>query len=303
MYITAASTISHQNTFGKSNFLDALEPLAETHQLINPDYKEYMPAIQLRRMSKVLKMAIACSKNCIQQKDEIPPEAIIVGTGLGCLTDTEKFIRNIIHAEEGGLIPPTAFIHSTHNTIAGQISIHLKNHGYNTTYTQNELSFEQALLDAELHLLEGKQNILIGAADEHISFLNEIATKISSKIDKEKLTSGASFFMFSNQPSQDSTKILATQTYSNNLPIEENMKSFITKSGINETQVDLILSATPIESKTSQITYTAYSGLHQSSSAFALHMAHQYILNKQKNIVLIVNNLSNKLGLTLLKRI
>ena len=67
------------------------------------------------------------------------------------------------------------------------------------THTQNALSFEISLLDGMTLLSEGKSNILVGAADEKIPFLellneNLIKTEYS-------FTSLATFFNLKNAKS------------------------------------------------------------------------------------------------------
>ncbi len=52
------------------------------------------------------------------------PGAIITGTALGCLEDTVTFLTRMIELNEE-LLPPTAFIQSTHNTVAAD-SINVK---------------------------------------------------------------------------------------------------------------------------------------------------------------------------------
>ncbi|WP_439556972.1 beta-ketoacyl synthase chain length factor, partial [Dyadobacter sp.] len=149
-YISAASTISHQPTLGNAGFSGSINALATDSSLITPDFKSFIDAALLRRMSKILRMSVACAKDCLAQSHIEQPDAIIVGTGLGCLQDTEKFLSTSLTVE--GLLPPTSFIQSTHNTMAGQISLSISNHGYNMTHTQNTLSFEHALLDAMMLL-------------------------------------------------------------------------------------------------------------------------------------------------------
>ena len=90
--INTASTISHQDLFGKSKFFDELNAITNTSELISPNYKEYIPSALLRRLSKILKTSIVASIECNKQvTDEF--DSVIVGTGLGCLTDTEKFLN------------------------------------------------------------------------------------------------------------------------------------------------------------------------------------------------------------------
>lgn len=200
-FIQAASTISHQPTFKNKSFSGNISALNAASELLSPDYKKYISPVLLRRMSKILRMSVACSVDCLEQAGIKSPDAIIVGTGLGCLEDTEKFLNNIISIKEG-LLPPTSFIQSTHNTIAGQISLILQNHHYNMTHTQNTLSFEHALQDAFLCLDEGEVNLLVGAADEHIEILDDIVEKLGYK--NMQLTSGASFFIVSTEKNKNS---------------------------------------------------------------------------------------------------
>ena len=161
MHITASSTISHQPTFRNKGFSLGLSELKPVSELITPDYSAFIPAMDRRRMSQVLKMAIACSIDCLEQAGLSQPDAIIVGTSMGCCVHTKNFLDKILSANEG-LLSPTSFIVSTHNTIAGQISLLLKNHGYNMTHTQNSLSFEQGLIDGMLCIKNGCSNVLVG---------------------------------------------------------------------------------------------------------------------------------------------
>ncbi|PTX43031.1 beta-ketoacyl synthase-like protein [Christiangramia gaetbulicola] len=133
---------------------------------INIDYKSLIKPMMLRRMSKAVKMGLYCSKKALQEAGIADPGAILVGTGQGCMQDTEKFMSNMLESEEG-LLSPTSFIQSTHNTVAGQIALDLKCKGHNMTFTQNSASFETALLDTVL-LFEDEQvqNILVGGVDE-----------------------------------------------------------------------------------------------------------------------------------------
>lgn len=132
----------------------------------NVDYKALIKPMMLRRMSKAVKMGLYCSKKALQEAGVIKPGAILLGTGQGCMQDTEKFMSNMLENEEG-LLSPTSFIQSTHNTVAGQIALDLKCKGHNMTFTQNSASFETALLDAILLFGDREiQEILVGGVDE-----------------------------------------------------------------------------------------------------------------------------------------
>jgi len=318
MYINAASTISHQPTFQNAGFSKLIEPLNESTELISPNYKEYIDAGLLRRMSKILRMSVAAAKDCLKQAEIEQPGAIIVGTGLGCLQDTEKFLNTFLSVE--GLLPPTSFIQSTHNTIAGQISLSIGNHGYNMTHTQNTLSFEHALIDTSLLLGEGKDNIITGAADEHIAFLDEAADQLNMH-PKYDITSGASFFVLNKEKSERSIAALKdVKTVGLVQDIDAEIDTFLSDNFLNVSEVDLILYSDlsangrvdsiahkyfnehyHIDSK--MINYTKLSGLYPTNSAFAMHYAVDRIQqHPELKKVLILNGLNKiNLGLTLIE--
>jgi len=322
-YINACSTISYQLSFQNKDWLNHIELLADNSELIAPDYKEFIDVSDLRRMSKIIKMGIVCSKDCVLQSGINNPEAIIIGTGLGCLTDTEKFLKNTLTIE--GLIPPTSFIQSTHNTIAGQISLALKNHNYNNTHTQNNLSFEQALLDATLCLNDGFTDVLVGAADEKISLLDELVMEFGLENLKNKVTEGASFFMLSNVKNKSSKaqlidcitiglnranpiSIIDDFLVNNNLTLENiDLILFASNGTINSNEVINDLKAVLV------LPFEKYCGYYNTNIAFGMHMAvemlkgegNKLINNSKplKHILLYNNLLNNSIGLTLIKSI
>ncbi len=239
VFINGASTISHQPTFGEKGFYDTLARLDKDSELLQPAYREYIDPVMLRRMSRILRMGVASAMHTLRQAGVSSPSGIIVGTGLGCLQDTEKFLTNFLTLE--GLIPPTAFILSTHNTVAGQISLSLGCHSYNITHTQNTLSFEMALLDGIMKLEEGESDILVGAADEHIPFLDKVAAEWG--YDNCMLTSGVSFFVLSGTASQSSLAEVVDVAVCNGTGGDRNeiTGSFLAQHGLGWDEVDMIL--------------------------------------------------------------
>ncbi|SEJ54045.1 Beta-ketoacyl synthase, N-terminal domain [Dyadobacter sp. SG02] len=309
LYLSAASTISHQPTFGNPGFSAALGPVEASSALISPDYKAYIDAGLLRRMSKILRMSVACAKDCVGQAGIGQPDAIVVGTGLGCLQDTEKFLNTSLTVE--GLLPPTSFIQSTHNTMAGQISLSLGNHGYNMTHTQNTLSFEHALLDASMLLREGDRHVLVGAADEHIDILDDIAGRLAFKSDAP-LTSGASFFMLSAENQGNAKASLADVYTSGGAGYgQEEIDAFLDRNGLQPGDIDLLLYAgtpaagVPVQDAKRSLDYLSLIGVYPTASAFALHYAMDLLgANSEVRNVLICNTLrKSNLGLTLLKAV
>ncbi|PSL27794.1 beta-ketoacyl synthase chain length factor [Dyadobacter jiangsuensis] len=302
LYLSAASTISHQPTFRNPGFSVGLGPVEASSALISPDYKAYIEAGLLRRMSKILRMSVACAKDCMEQAGIAQPDAIVVGTGLGCLQDTEKFLNTSLTVE--GLLPPTSFIQSTHNTMAGQISLSLGNHGYNMTHTQNTLSFEHALLDAAMLLREGDRNVLVGAADEHIDILEDIARQLAFEANAP-LTSAASFFVLSAENQGNASAGLADVYTSGGTEYgQEDIDAFLDRNGLQAGDVDLALYAgTPVQGAARNVDYLPLAGVYPTASAFALHYALDvFATNSEVRNVLICNGLrKSNLGLTLLK--
>ena len=311
-YISAASSISHQPTFKNPGFSDSILELGEVSALVNPDFKEYIDSGLLRRMSKILRISVACAKDCIRQAGIEQPDSIVVGTGLGCLLDTEKFLNNFLTIE--GLLPPTAFIQSTHNTIAGQISLALGNHGYNMTHTQNSLSFEHALQDAFLLLGEGNTTVLVGAADEYVEILDEI--RIAFKRSPIVLTSGSSFFVISLQQSENTlARITDVETIGGVRDVSSQIDVFLKRNGLDPGTVDQVFfaedSINPVphfllsyfSENVVLVNYKLFSGLYATNSAFGLHFAIDRMqLDSGIRNVLIFNHLiNNNLGLTLLQ--
>ena len=302
-YIKAISTISFQDSFECDNLYDSLKGINSKSELIKPNYKEFISPLALRRLSPILRMGLTNSLDCQKQLDE-EIDAVIVGTGLGCLKDTEKFLLNF-NTAMSDLLSPTSFIQSTHNTIGGQISLAMKNHGYNMTHTQNNVSFELSLLDGMMCLKEGKSNVLIGAADEFIPFLNELQPELIS--DKYPLTSSSAFFIFSNDIVESRIGIKSVHVSFDTEDIDGEINNFLAQNKLNNSDIDLILhsdvNSKLIEENSNNLNYLEFTGINFSASAVATHIAHDYLKGSNKKHVLIVNGmLKSGLGLILISK-
>ena len=133
---------------------------------IEPDYKQFFSPNEARRLGKILKRALLVSREAMKESGVTNPDAIITGTGLGCIENTEIFLEKLVREGEE-LLNPTHFMQSTHNTISSLVAIDTKCHGYNSTYAHKGISFECALQDAFLQMQSGKiQTALVGAYDE-----------------------------------------------------------------------------------------------------------------------------------------
>jgi len=92
--------------------------------------------------------------------------AIEFGTALGCMTETEAFLENMIRTHEAEP-KPRAFSSSVHNALASRVSIALEAKGECRTFTHGEISFVQACFAAGRRWQDGgTEPALVGALDE-----------------------------------------------------------------------------------------------------------------------------------------
>jgi 3-oxoacyl-(acyl-carrier-protein) synthase len=165
IYIIATSQISIQPPLTEEWMMQPVRYDVEYTRSMDPDFKRFLSPMEARRMGKLLKRALVTSLDAIQ-KSGIAPEAIITGTGLGCIENTEIFLDALCRDGEQ-FLKPTYFMQSTHNTISSLIGIHTKTHGYNITYAHKGISFDSALWDAWTQLQLGKiHSALVGGHDE-----------------------------------------------------------------------------------------------------------------------------------------
>ena len=117
-------------------------------------------------MGKIMRRAIVTAMKAMQNSGITNPDAIITGTGLGCIENTELFLDQLCREGEE-MLKPTYFMQSTHNTISSLIAIKTKCHGYNSTYSHKAISFDSALLDAFVQMRLGDaNNVLVTGNDE-----------------------------------------------------------------------------------------------------------------------------------------
>lgn len=170
---------------------------------VQPVYKDLIAPNLIRRMAKGVKMGIYASQVALNEAGVEIPDAVIAGTGLGCIEDSEKFLKAILDNDEQ-FLTPTSFIQSTHNTVGAQIALRLQCKGYNFTYVNSDSSFEMALLDGLLQIQQNEANtVLVGGIDEvsdHTIKLLQIAGIIKSDKNKNAAlySEGANFFVLSD---------------------------------------------------------------------------------------------------------
>lgn len=166
IYVLSAKQVSIQQPLSEEWMQNPIVYEESFMRSVDPSFKEYVSPIEARRMSKVLKRALATSKEALKEADLESVDAIITGTGYGCIDNTEYFL-DALATEGEELLKPTFFMQSTHNTIGSLVAIQTKNHHYNVTYVHKDVSFDSALQDAWLQFKLGKiSSALVGGHDE-----------------------------------------------------------------------------------------------------------------------------------------
>lgn len=223
----------------------------------DPGYKSLIPALQLRRMNKSMRMALYTAKTAMQEAGLEQVDAVVAGTGLGCLTDSERFVQAMIENDEQ-FLNPTPFIQSTHNMAAATIALAIACKGYNMTYVHNATSMEAAVLDAMLYLAEHPSaNVLLGGVDElgirtpafweHAGYLDTAQPQIPTVLGQpgtpgEVASEGAAFFAVADQASEHSlAKITAVSTRHTVSGIAAWAKSFLASNNMNADDIDALM--------------------------------------------------------------
>ncbi|RFC54917.1 beta-ketoacyl synthase chain length factor [Brumimicrobium aurantiacum] len=258
-FINGIGCVSAQNTFENTFFEDAIDiSNLNIVKAIKPNYKSFIPPASIRRMSAGVKNSIVASSVAIKEASADQLDGIIVGTGLGCIQDSENFLNKMIGYNEEYLTP-TAFIQSTHNTVSGQIALKLKCKAYNFTYVNTGGSFQSALIDGLL-MFEGEEanNILIGGVDEHAEYTNKLYQAIGyyrqdeegkKNILKQRKSGvipgeGASYFVLGNEQS-DSTyaKILDVQLVNklDQIDLPSFILDFLSKNELKLDEIDVVI--------------------------------------------------------------
>ena len=261
MYILSLCSISPQDTFAHQGVFPSVRvPEGNRWSCMEPDYKTCITDATLRRrMSSVVKMAVAAALRCVDRAG-VQPDAIITATGLGCLADTEKFLDALTDNELQ--LNPTPFIQSTFNTAGAQIALLLGNQGYNTTYVHRGLSFESALLDAMMQINEGvARYLLVGCFDETTDISFDVMRRLG--FWKECLTGGdqlyahqtrgtasgegATFFMLGSKDAAchvSTTQISGIHffhTPAGDTSVDQRMKDFLASVKKSVADVDLLV--------------------------------------------------------------
>ncbi len=192
-YVNGSGIISPQLTFDDTPFLETIQQYNNNVlSCVTPDFKTYINPIQLRRLSRMLRIGLSAATICMRNSKVEKIDGVIVGTGYGFLVDTAKFLDEVLEQDEKH-IAPTHFMQSTYNALAGLVALSINCMGYNNTHVNKGFAFETALQDAMMQLNENVSlNFLIGTFDQADSVQQLINTRI--KHYKEELISNLNLF-------------------------------------------------------------------------------------------------------------
>ncbi|WP_431243575.1 beta-ketoacyl synthase N-terminal-like domain-containing protein [Flavobacterium sp. P21] len=324
-YINGVGCISTQKTFDTVFLEEAVVNKNETVlTIVPPVYKDYISPAMIRRMAKGVKNGIVASALAMKDANVENVDAIITGTGLGCIEDSEKFLKNILDNNEE-FLTPTSFIQSTHNTVGAQIALSLQCKGYNFTYVNGAVSFESALLDAKMQIEEDEANsILVGGVDENGEYTLSLF-KLAGRIKKETdlpsdilnanssgvvYGEGASFFVLENERKENTYAEILDVEIVNTLEeneVETALISFLKANNLEIADLDAIVLGFDGNSdsdsyyrnlsdnafaETPQFYYKHLSGAFDTASAFALWMASKVLKTQEIPEIIKVNSVS-----------
>ncbi len=330
-FIRSIGNISPQPTFDNSVFLeDIREYRTAWLQSIEPDYKNYIKPIQLRRMSRLLKMGVTAAGICLHEAGIEKPDAIITGTGLGMIEETEKFLNNIIDNGER-LLNPTAFIQSTHNTVGAHIAVMLSCNEYNLTHVHGPVALEHALLDSLMWLEERPSDkVLLGGVEEitkdHFALIDSLGTWKKGEISNLELLKdktpgtiageGASFFLLSkeeNPANYGHILGLSTRFNPDLEPIAVNyIEEFLSSYRLSTGDIDTVilgLNGDPVsdavyepvkshfDGTANQTWYKHLSGEHYLASSFALWLGAGMLKHQKVPGIVRLNENSKEAGI------
>ena len=324
-YINGIGNVSVQNSSDNSNFFDGFRELEANVILAHkPNYKEYIKPNLIRRMATGVKMGVVASSVALKDAGITLPEAIITGTGMGCLIDSKNFLKKMIDNEEQYLTP-TSFIQSTHNTVGGQIALGLACKSYNVTYVHSATSFESSLFDALLMLEENAHNILVGGVDEISDYTVDLYKLITHVKNEETLSEGilksnskgavfgegAQFFVLDSQINENTYGELIDLKMYNRLDeadITDKLIDFLSQNDLRMEDVDVVLLGVngdveydsyytnlqdSIFKNTQQLYYKHLSGEYNTASAFGFWTACQILKEQRIPDILKLNECNN----------
>jgi 3-oxoacyl-(acyl-carrier-protein) synthase len=289
IYINGLGNISPQETFYQAMGETVVKAEGAFMTCQEPNYKEFIQKKLLRRMSRIVRMGLATAHKALEDASHPPLDAIISGTAWGCVKDTEKFLETIIEHNEAYLTP-TAFVQSTHNTVAGQIALLQHCNCYNMSYVQGNVSFESALIDAMLLFYDNKaSNILVNGIDEQTEKLGILLERLQcAKAGERVMGEGAACFILGAEQTSNTYAQLtgATMLYrpKDKTSVKESIQRILEEANLDAQAIDLVLTGNQDQSLEKELctnaefsSYKKLCGEYPTSTAFATAIAAQLL--------------------------
>ena len=254
-YLNGIGSVSTQDSDKSLGQMQELK--SSVNHAFKPNYRDYIKPVMIRRMAAGVKMGVVASIKAMRDAELKMPEAIVTGTGLGCLQDSEKFLKDIVNNDEQYLTP-TSFIQSTHNTVGAQIALGLGCKSYNVTSVHGATSFESALIDARLLMSEGADHILVGGVDEISPYTTRLYRSINFTKKEDELTGpllhsdskgtiegeGAQFFVLEKEKTNKSyAELLKIEIINDSYEgsLVNRMEQFLLAAGLTPNDIDVLL--------------------------------------------------------------
>ncbi|MBF4492382.1 beta-ketoacyl synthase chain length factor [Flavobacterium sp. MR2016-29] len=323
-YINGVGCLSAQKTFDTVFLEEAVYNKNENIFFLNkPVYKDFISPVASRRMANGIKNGIVASAYAMKEANVENIDAIITGTGMGCIEDSEKFLKTIIDNNEE-FLTPTSFIQSTHNTVGAQIALTLQCKGYNFTYVNGAISFESALLDAKMQIeADEAKSILVGGVDENGDYTTSLF-KLAGYIKDEKSApydllnettkgavygEGASFFVLENEKKDTTYAEFVDVAFKNILQeneVETEITVFLKANNLEISDIDAVILGLNGDAEfdsyyknltqnafaeTPQVFYKHLSGEFNTSTAFAFWVGSKIIKTQTIPEIIKVNSL------------
>lgn len=152
-----------------------------------PMVSEFVKPMEVRRMSRLMKAAVLSSMRALREAGVESPDAIITATAYGAVELSERLLNQLADGEP---LKPTWFMQSTHNTIAGELAIRTRCHGYNITYTQGSQSLDWAMRDARRLIRQGRcKTVLVECHDETTPLFRNLMERAGRVCQQEEVKS------------------------------------------------------------------------------------------------------------------
>ena len=258
-FINGVGIITPQKTFDREVFLSEISQYdRNVLTCVAPDFKAYINPIQMRRLSRMLRIGLSAATICLRNSKITMPDGIITATGYGFLDETAKFLKELLEQGEKQLTP-TYFMQGTSNALAGLVALTIKCMGYNNTYASKGVGFENALTDTMMQLNENASlNFLIGAYDEaaeiqynasirashfKTEFINNLSlfdTNTKGSIQGE----GSAFFMLSGKSSASTLCIMSDMDVvykPDGRELQDALDNFLATNSLDAEHIDVII--------------------------------------------------------------